>query len=332
RTDLPAGCEHAGELVERRLRIGNRGDHVLRDDDVERRIRKRKVGRIHHGKAFDVAQVEFGDPFARLAQHCLGNVDAEQTGGARVVRERDAGPDPDLEHAAADAFRGRNRRLPPALEHRAEHEVIHRRPTGIGFRDGAVVDVHVHGVAFLIAVGWAPAHQPRAVAGTARVVRGPCGFLAALLTWPTNCRALFSHDRASAKARHASREMCSAPRHAARKSSLRTPTGLSAMTSRGPVTGNAATGTPQASASSCTSPKVSVLLGKTNTSAAATWAASAVPCSSPTNFTSGKRRRSSASCGPSPTTTLEPGRSSARKASRFFSTATRPAVRKSGRG
>jgi hypothetical protein len=37
----------------------------------------------------------------------------------------------------------------------------------------------------------------------------------------------------------------------------------------GPCTGKAATGTPQASASSITSPKVSVRLGNTNTSLAA---------------------------------------------------------------
>ena len=47
---------------------------------------------------------------------------------------------------------------------------------------------------------------------------------------------------------------------------------------------------------------------------------------------SGNRRRSSASCGPCPMTTLEPGRSSERKASRFFSTAIRPTLTKIGRG
>ena len=46
---------------------------------------------------------------------------------------------------------------------------------------------------------------------------------------------------------------------------------------------------------------------------------------------SGKRRCSSARAGPSPTTHFVPGRSSARNASMFFSTATRPAYRKIGR-
>ena len=42
--------------------------------------------------------------------------------------------------------------------------------------------------------------------------------------------------------------------------------------------------------------------------------------------------RAAAFCGPSPTTTFVPGRSSDRNASRFFSTATRPMVMKIGRG
>ena len=46
------------------------------------------------------------------------------------------------------------------------------------------------------------------------------------------------------------------------------PAPLSATTSSGPATGNAATGVPQAMASSSTRPKVSVRLGNTNTSAA----------------------------------------------------------------
>ncbi len=57
-----------------------------------------------------------------------------------------------------------------------------------------------------------------------------------------------------------------------------------------------------------------------------------VPVFSPRKCTSGKRCSSSAFCGPLPTTTLEPGRSSDRNASRFFSTATRPTVRKIGLG
>ncbi len=50
------------------------------------------------------------------------------------------------------------------------------------------------------------------------------------------------------------------------------------------------------------------------------------------NAPRGKAAASSARAGPSPTTTFEPGRSRARKAAMFFSGATRPTNRKTGRG
>ena len=102
------------------------------------------------------------------------------------------------------------------------------------------------------------------------------------------------------------------------RSSSKTPIGLLPTTSFGPVTGKAATGTPLASASSCTMPKVSVRLGKTNTSAEARCAASVPFSSGPRNFASGKLCLSFASCGPEPMTTLVPGRSSERKRFEIF--------------
>src|ERR1700722_15413611 len=72
-----------------------------------------------------------------------------------------------------------------------------------------------------------------------------------------------------ANSRQACGEIVIADRHAARKSSFNAPTGAAPITSRGPLTGNAATGRPLASASRRTRPKVSVLLGNTKTSAAA---------------------------------------------------------------
>ena len=78
-------------------------------------------------------------------------------------------------------------------------------------------------------------------------------------------------------------------------------------------------------------PNVSVWLGNTKTSAAAKISARALPCRDPTNTASGNFRASALRAGPSPTTSLVPGRSSLRKASRFFSTASRPTVKKIGR-
>ena len=56
-------------------------------------------------------------------------------------------------------------------------------------------------------------------------------------------------------------------KHAILRFLFRTPAPLFPITLIGPATGNAATGNPHAIASSNTSPKVSVLLGKTNKSA-----------------------------------------------------------------
>src|ERR1700730_3313266 len=82
-------------------------------------------------------------------------------------------------------------------------------------------------------------------------------------------RAEASQVCPAANSRQACGEIVSADRHAARRSSFNAPTGALPITSRGPVTGKAATRRPPASASSRTRPKVSVLLGNTKTSAAA---------------------------------------------------------------
>ena len=65
-----------------------------------------------------------------------------------------------------------------------------------------------------------------------------------------NSDALCSQDWVSAYAPRPAREMLKALRQANLRSSSRTPTGLPAITSCGPGTGYAATGTTQASASS----------------------------------------------------------------------------------
>src|SRR5690606_11554460 len=82
-----------------------------------------------------------------------------------------------------------------------------------------------------------------------------------------NSRADWSQENSSARARQIAGSMPIAARTAAPRSSLSTPAPLSPTTSTGPWTGYAATGTPHASASSITSPRVSVRDGNTNTSA-----------------------------------------------------------------
>src|SRR5580692_9773166 len=130
----------------------------------------------------------------------------------------------------------------------------------------------------------------------------------------TKARADASQECLAANSRQACGEIVIADRHAARKSSFNAPTGAAPITSRGPVTGNAATGRPLASASRRTRPKVSVLLGNTKTSAAAEIFASSSPRREPGNTAFGYFRASMARAGPSPTITSVPGRSRSRNA------------------
>src|SRR5437016_1858878 len=74
-----------------------------------------------------------------------------------------------------------------------------------------------------------------------------------------------------------------------------------------------------------TMPKVSVRLGNTKTSAEAYRTAKASPVFVPRKWACGQFACKARREGPSPTTTFEPGKSSSRKASIFFSGARRPA-------
>src|SRR5262245_49669426 len=96
---------------------------------------------VHGPKSFDVGETELDDALLRLAQHGLGDVDAAEAVGARIVRERYAGADPHLEDAAADAFGGGHRGVAATLENRAEHESINRRPARIGLGDRLLVEL-----------------------------------------------------------------------------------------------------------------------------------------------------------------------------------------------
>src|SRR5260370_31796585 len=101
--------------------------------------------------------------------------------------------------------------------------------------------------------------------------------LRTLMIFSTNARAEASPVCLAANARQACGEIVSADRQAIRKSSFKAPTGAAPITSRGPVTGNAATGRPLARASRSTRPKRPVLLGNRNTSPAAEPSTNASP-------------------------------------------------------
>ena len=146
-------------------------------------------------------------------------------------------------------------------------------------------------------------------------------------------RALASQVMRSAKSRHSSREHSSAARQASRKSSSRRPTGASPITSRGAAAGKrrdrhaARQRLQQHQTERVGAAREHEHIGRgVNLAPVPRHAASRETPHRDTPFANCAR------AGPSPTTSFVPGRSSLRKASTFFSTASRPTVRKIGRG
>ncbi len=53
-----------------------------------------------------MVQPQLSHPFARLAQHHLRDIDADDRVARRIVRQRDAGADADLQDSPADLLGG----------------------------------------------------------------------------------------------------------------------------------------------------------------------------------------------------------------------------------
>src|SRR5262249_53569698 len=138
--DFSARPEHARELVERRLRIGDRRNHILRHHHIKRLVRKTETRGVHYGKAFDIDEPMLDDAFLRPPQHRLGDVDADKTIVPRITRQRAPGPNADSEDAPADALGRCDSDPAPAFENWPKHHIVHRCPAGIGFDDGFLVE------------------------------------------------------------------------------------------------------------------------------------------------------------------------------------------------
>ena len=152
------------------------------------------------------------------------------------------------------------------------------------------------------------------------------------LRCPMNCRALFSHERVSANARQASRDMRSAPMQAARRSSWSTPIGWSA--NHVPRTGDRI-GRDRDAASQRFELHDAERVGfarKHEGVRGAQVSGQGLVLQQAEELCLGKAASQFGLLRSCPITTLEPGRSSERNASRFFSTAIRPTLTKIGRG
>jgi hypothetical protein len=112
---------------------------------------KVEIAGVHHGELLDMGQAHLADAGTRLFQHGFGDVDSDDPVLRRIVPERDAGADPDLQNTPADSFGCLDRGLAAAVEDRAEHDVVDRSPFVIGARDHVVgelvLSLHVSPIA-----------------------------------------------------------------------------------------------------------------------------------------------------------------------------------------
>jgi hypothetical protein len=77
----------------------------------------------------------------RLPQHRLGNIDATQFRGPRIIRQRQSGADADIENPSADLVGFRNGRLAAVIENLAEYQIVDRCPALISLCDPRAVDI-----------------------------------------------------------------------------------------------------------------------------------------------------------------------------------------------
>ena len=100
---------------------------------------KRQPLGVHHRQRFDIVELVFGDALIRLAQHRLRQIDADDSVPSRIVGQRNPGADADFQNAPALRTArqlGRyDRGAPAGIEHRAEHQIVDRRPERIGALD-----------------------------------------------------------------------------------------------------------------------------------------------------------------------------------------------------
>ena len=87
--------------------------------------------RIHHLQLLDVGQGQVRHPPLRFAEHRLGKIYPDYAILGGIAGERDARADADFENPATDLLCRGDRRPPPAIEHGAKDQIVHRSPARI---------------------------------------------------------------------------------------------------------------------------------------------------------------------------------------------------------
>src|SRR5581483_10026723 len=122
--DRPARAGDAPHLAEDRDRVGDRADHVGRQRGVELPVPEVHGRGVHHLERH-LVHPEVLDLLLGLPEHPLREVDPDQVHPARVERQVETRPDPDLEQPAPELGPDQADRGDPArLEDLAEHEVV----------------------------------------------------------------------------------------------------------------------------------------------------------------------------------------------------------------
>ena len=122
------------------LGLGHHRDQVHRHDGVEAVVGELERARVHAPERDHVAQPLGLDLGLGLGEHLRREVDAGDLELRPIVPERQPGPDPDLENAAAAPVDVLDGPAAAAAADRAEGPVVDRRPAAVGCGDG--LDVH----------------------------------------------------------------------------------------------------------------------------------------------------------------------------------------------
>ena len=83
--DLATGTADARELVQRLFRVGHGGDDILRDHHVEAVVGELQSLGIAIRDLLDMGKIAVAHPLARLVEHRLGQVYADDTVGSRIL-------------------------------------------------------------------------------------------------------------------------------------------------------------------------------------------------------------------------------------------------------
>ena len=144
KNDLATRTQDASKLVERRLGVRNRGNDVMRHDDVEGCVREHQILRVHHFEESDIFERKLRHPLSRAAQHRFRQINSDNAIGGRIAGKRYPRANANFENPTTDLFRRRDGRPTSALENGAENEIVNGGPECVCFLDRGMIELSDH--------------------------------------------------------------------------------------------------------------------------------------------------------------------------------------------